>query len=264
MQIVINSDALARNFSTAAVSYEQWAGVQLGIAGSLTQLLSEKGRINSILDVGCGTGYLTGLLHEHYPEACILGIDVAPEMVNVCRRRWADNKQLSFQVADAERFDCRHGLDLVASSFCFQWFCDRKRSIHRLAGMLNPGGMFSCAVPVAGSLPELHETYHCVFSEKMPGLEFAHSETYVDVLAGAGLRLIILREETIQGLYKSGWHALRSFKGIGATFNHHWGYIPRSVTEVKKIARHYERFYARADGQVPLTYKVLFVIADCV
>jgi malonyl-CoA O-methyltransferase len=264
MQISIHSDALARNFSAAAVSYEQWAGLQLGIAGCLAKLLPQKGRVNSILDVGCGTGYLTGLLHDNYTEACILGIDVAPEMVNVCRRRWAGSLRLSFQVADAERFDCRHPFDLVASSFCFQWFCAREGSIRRLAGMLNPGGMFACAMPVAGSLAELNETYRSVICEKMPGLEYAHAETYVDVLAGAGLRLIYFRQETVRGLYKSGLHALRSFKGTGATFNHHRGYMPRSAAEVKKIARRYERCHALADGQVPLTYNVLYVIAECV
>ena len=86
MQISIKGDALARNFSSAAVSYEQWAVPQRLIAGEMARLLPAKGRINSILDVGCGTGYLTGLLHERYPEAGILGIDVAPEMVKTCRR----------------------------------------------------------------------------------------------------------------------------------------------------------------------------------
>jgi malonyl-CoA O-methyltransferase len=264
MQISIHSDALARNFSAAAVSYEQWAGPQRLIARGLTKLLPEKGRFHSILDVGCGTSYLTGLLHEHYPEACILGIDVAPEMVNVCRQRWADTRRLSFQIADAERFDCRQRFDLVASSFCFQWFCARERSISRLAGMLNPGGIFACAMPVAGSLAELHETYQSVLCEKMPGLEYASSEIYVNALAAAGLRIILSREETIQGLYKSGLHALRAFKETGATFKHHWGYAPRSAAEVKKIAQYYECCYALADGQVPITYNVLHVVAECV
>lgn len=262
MQISIHSDAVARNFSVAAASYEQWAGPQLNIARSLIRLLSEKGCVDFILDVGCGTGYLTGLLHGYYPKACILGIDVAPEMVNLCRRRWENTRRLSFLVADAERFDNRHCFDLVASSFCFQWFCARERSIGRMAEMLNPGGIFACAIPVAGSLAELHETYQSVLCEKMPGLEYESSEIYVDALAGAGLKIILFREETIQGLYKSGLHALRAFKGTGATFKHHWGYTPRSAAEVKKIAQYYEHCYALADGQVPITYNVLYVVAE--
>jgi malonyl-CoA O-methyltransferase len=262
MQILIHSDAVARNFSMAAVSYEQWAGPQLGIAGNLIGRLPGKRCVNSILDVGCGTGYLTGLLHEHYPKACILGIDVAQEMVNLCRRRWEDTQSLSFLVADAERFDSRSCFDLVASSFCFQWFCARERTIGKMAEMLNPGGIFACAMPVAGSLAELNESYQSALCEKMPGLEYESSEFYVDALADAGLKIIHSSKETVQGLYKSGLHALSAFKGVGATFKYHWGYTPRSAGEVKKIVRHYERGYALADGQVPVTYKVLYVVAQ--
>jgi malonyl-CoA O-methyltransferase len=262
MQISIQGDALARNFSSAAVNYNQWAIPQRLIAEDMTKLLPVKNRVNTILDVGCGTGYLTELLHERYPEAHILGIDVAPEMVKTCRRRWADAHLLSFQIADAEKYDYRCRFDLVASSFCFQWFCARELSIRRLAGMLNPGGTFACAIPVAGSLAELYETYQSVLCEKMPGLEYVPSEDYVDILTDAGLRLTFLKEEAVQGLYKSGLHALRTFKEIGATFKHHWGYTPRSVAEVKKIAKHYECCYALDDGQVPITYKVLYLVAE--
>ena len=264
MQISINGDALARNFSSAAVSYEQWAVPQRLIAEEMAKLLPEKGRLNTILDVGCGTGYLTGSLHERYPGASILGIDVAPEMVNTCRRHWPDARQLSFQIADAEQFNCRHGFDLVSSSFCFQWFCARERSIRRLAEMLNPGGIFACAIPVAGSLAELYETYQSVLCEKMPGLEYVSSEIYIDILTGAGLRLIFLKEEAVQSFYKSGLHALRTFKEIGATFKHHWGYAPRTAAEVKKIAQYYECRYAIDDGQVPITYNVLYLVAECI
>jgi malonyl-CoA O-methyltransferase len=264
MQISINGDALARNFSSAAVAYEQWAAPQRLIAEETAKLLPEKGRVNTILDVGCGTGYLTGWLHERYPEASILGIDVAPEMVNTCRRRWPNTRQMSFQIADAERFNCRHGFDLVASSFCYQWFCNRERSIRRLAGILNIGGIFACAIPVAGSLAELYEAYQCVLNEKMPGLEYVPSEIYLDILTGAGLKLISLREEAVQSFYKSGLHALRTFKEIGATFKHHWGYAPRTVAEIKKIAQYYECRYAIDDGQVPITYNVLYLVAECI
>ncbi len=262
MQISIHSDAVARNFSSAALRYEQWAGPQRRVAEGLAGLLPETGPVNAILDVGCGTGYLTGLLYERYPDACILGIDVASEMINTCRRRWADTKRLSFHTADAERFDCRHRFDLVASSFCFQWFCVKGRSIRRLAEMLKSGGMFACAVPVAGTLGELHETYRFVLREKMPGLEYISSEMYGELFAGAGLRPVFFREETVQGLYRSGLQALRAFKEIGATFRHHWGYSPLSAADVKKIVRHYERSYALADGRIPLTYKVLYIIAE--
>lgn len=264
MQVLVHSEAVARNFSAAASSYERWADPQRRTARRLMNMLSPTGRVNSILDVGCGTGFLVELLHDRYPEACILGIDIAPEMVNICLKRWAHVGSLSFQVADAERFDTQQPFDLITSSFCFQWFSARVQSIGRLAGMLKSGGLFALAVPVAGSLVELHESYQTVLREEMPGLEYASPDIYINALDGAGFKLLLAREEAVQCVYKSGLDALRSFKGVGALFKHHWGYSPRSASEVQKVARYYEHHHALAHGRVPVTYQVLYLVVESI
>lgn len=264
MQISVHSEAIAQNFSAAASSYERWADPQRRSAERLMKLVFAKGPVNSILDVGCGTGFLTELLHKRYPKVSILGIDVAPEMVQVCRRRWTHVRSMFFQVADAEKFDAEQSFDLIMSNFCFQWFSTRVQSIDRLTGMLNPGGMFAFAVPVAGSLVELLESYQTVLCERMPGLEYMSGQDYIDALDRTGLKLLLAKEEKVQSAYKSGVDVLRSFKGTGAAFNNHQGYIPRSVSEVQKIIRYYENKYALADGKVPITYQVLYFVVEAV
>lgn len=264
MQISVHSDAVALNFSEAASSYEQWADSQRRTARRLMNLLPRLDNITRILDVGCGTGFLVRLLHERNPEANILGIDIAPDMVNVCLKRWANVRSLSFEVVDAERFDTQQYFDLITSSFCFQWFSNRVQSIGRLAKILKPGGLFAFAVPVAGSLEELHESYQTVLGAEMPGLQYASPDIYIDALDGAGFKLLHTKEEAVQGIYKSGLDVLRSFKGVGALFKHHWGYTPRSASEVKKVARYYEHRYTLADRSVPVTYQILYLVAESV
>ena len=262
MQISVRSDAVARNFSEAADSYDRWADSQRRAAKHLINLLPQTDRITDILDVGSGTGYLVKLLHERYPEARILGIDIAPDMVKVCLNRWAHVRSLSFEIADAERFDTRQSFDLIISSFCFQWFSARVQSLRRLAGMLKPGGVFAFAVPVDGSLADLYQSYRAVLCEDMPGLEYASSDVYIKALAGAGFKLHFAGEAAVQGVYESGLDVLRSFKGVGALFKHHCGYRPRSASDVKKVARYYEHHYALAHGRVPVAYQILYLVAE--
>lgn len=264
MQIAVHSKDIAQSFSAAASSYERWANLQRATARRLADLLPQQGNVNSILDVGCGTGFLTQLLFERFSDIPILGIDVAPGMVEVCRERWAHVRSMSFHVADAERFDPKQSFDLITSSFCFQWFNARMQSVGRLAKMLNPGGMYAVAVPVAGSLIELTESYQSVCCEELPGLRYPSAEDYIDTLNEAGLKFLFAKEEIVQNIYQSGLEALRSFKGIGASFKHFRGYTPLSACKVQKVSRYYERHYAMADGNLPLTYRVLYFFARCV
>jgi SAM-dependent methyltransferase len=56
-----------------------------------------------ILDIGCGTGYLLGVLAAHAPQAeSLAGIDAAPEMIEVARGAPTDGR-LHFVVGAAER-----------------------------------------------------------------------------------------------------------------------------------------------------------------
>lgn len=46
----------------------------------------------TVLDVGCGLGYLEGYLDEHHPEhGSYLGIDLSTRMVDGARQRWGDH-----------------------------------------------------------------------------------------------------------------------------------------------------------------------------
>lgn len=58
-----------------------------------------------ILEVGCGTGFLTQMLHEAWPEAELIATDIAPKMLERARNRVG--KRVQFCEMDAARLMLR-------------------------------------------------------------------------------------------------------------------------------------------------------------
>ena len=55
-----------------------------------------------VLDIGTGTGAAARLAGARYPEADVIGVDVAERMVDEARRL-SDSARVAYRVADAER-----------------------------------------------------------------------------------------------------------------------------------------------------------------
>jgi len=132
---------IVRAFSSRAASYDDAATLQLTVARRLA------GRIETtaaapprhILEIGCGTGFLSERLAQLYPESDLLLTDIAPIMLSRCRSRLGDRYR--YQVLDGERPEDLTGqFDLIASSLAFQWFADLRGGLRRLSQLLAPGG----------------------------------------------------------------------------------------------------------------------------
>jgi ubiquinone/menaquinone biosynthesis C-methylase UbiE len=68
-------------------------------------------RLDSALDLGCGTGAFARLLAQRTEQ--VLGLDLSPQMIRIARERSTGHENVTFEIADAttwtfprERFDC--------------------------------------------------------------------------------------------------------------------------------------------------------------
>ncbi|MFA4945735.1 MAG: methyltransferase domain-containing protein [Lentisphaeria bacterium] len=98
-----------------------------------------------VLDVGCGTGVLTRLVAQRLsePDACAVGLDAAPEMIQVARRRAAGQPHLRFDVGVAEALAYGDAsFDAAISTFFFHHIAAdlKRRSLAELRRVLKPGG----------------------------------------------------------------------------------------------------------------------------
>jgi ubiquinone/menaquinone biosynthesis C-methylase UbiE len=97
-----------------------------------------------ILDVGCGTGFLVRLLADMVgPNAMVLGVDAAPEMVAHAAARSRSLANCRFEVGSASALAYPdRGFDLVMSSLTLHHLApeDQLPAIKEMRRVLRPGG----------------------------------------------------------------------------------------------------------------------------
>ena len=115
------------------------------MAHSLLSTLNRRYSANSsirILELGCGTGYVTEQLSNLFPKAQITAIDFAESMIAVARTRQNINN-VTFYCEDIERLRLEETYDVIISNATFQWLNDLKQVIRNLFRHLSIEGYYS-------------------------------------------------------------------------------------------------------------------------
>ena len=98
-----------------------------------------------VIDLGCGTGALTALLHQTLEARLTLGLDRSSNMLE--RSRAARAPGLSFVRGDFAAPPLRGAFDVVFSNAALHWHAGQRALLDRLRGLLRPGGQLLVQVP---------------------------------------------------------------------------------------------------------------------
>jgi trans-aconitate methyltransferase len=103
-----------------------------------------------ILDLGCGTGYLTNLIAQ--AGARVTGIDHSASMIDRARAAYPD---LDFRVVSATDFHFDTPFDAVFSNATLHWVLDKDNAIDNIYKALRPGGRFVLEMGGKGNVEEI-------------------------------------------------------------------------------------------------------------
>jgi trans-aconitate 2-methyltransferase len=132
-----------------------------------------------VVDLGCGHGGPTRLLHEHLPGSRVTGIDPDPAMLAKARDTVAG---VRFVEGRAE--DLAGEWDVILSNAALHWVDDHERLVPALFARLRPGGRLAVQVPANHDAPA-HRALE----------ETARSEPFADFLDGWVRRTPVLPVE---------------------------------------------------------------------
>jgi SAM-dependent methyltransferase len=132
--------------------YNKKANLQKIIAEDLIQFAKPTlQNTNSILDVGCGTGFVAQELLKYCNPSTLDGLDPSRLMIEIAQPYYTSLFNIRL-----EDFKPLRQYDVILSSMSFQWISNLEENITKLRQI----GDLYFAMPITGSLKELNDAFH--------------------------------------------------------------------------------------------------------
>lgn len=112
-----------QRFNQASQTYDAAASVQKSSAQKLSNMIHancDTQSLQTILDLGCGTGFMTEALLPHCPSSVFTLVDFSPRMLQEVSKKFQSFSNIQYQCANflTGQLDVH---DLIVSNFAFQW-----------------------------------------------------------------------------------------------------------------------------------------------
>jgi len=239
---------VATNFDNQAEFYEGESQIQKAVAETLIADLPEgrdAEKIENILEIGCGTGYLTKLLFDKYENKNICISDISPSMIVRAQMSGqeaaeARGHKTRWAVFDAEKppSSMIGKYDLIVANMVFQWLEDAQKGIKHLSTLLKPGGRI-----IYSTLgPESFEEWKSVLRKLEMPIGILDFDIPRDVY----------KEEFLIKSYDDAYAFLHSIKDIGAGQSKK-GYQPLSMVQLRDACNEFNKKY-----DTSITWHILY------
>ncbi len=250
---------VAQAFSQAAQHYDAVAGLQRQAADHLINLCGSYLR-GQVMDIGCGTGYLTRQVLQQGAVTQVLGVDVAEGMLNWCREHINDSR-CDWLQADAQALPlAANSLDLMVSSLAIQWCADEQALFSNISRVLRADGRFFATTLGPDTLAELRWAWQQVD-------DFQHVNEFVpqaELLKAVQPHFseVDIQAHTICLKFDKVSEILRELKQLGAS-NHNLG-ASRGLTTRNQLRTMTAAYESLRDeqGKLPVSYQIYTISAN--
>ena len=259
MLLKLIDDKIRRAFSDAALQYDVLTGLHKEIGRELLAKAAAHEGSGPILDVGIGTGWFTGRLKNHFPDALVVGIDFAAGMVDAAKTRENDCAILQ---ADARRMPFKKDtFELIASNLAYQWVDDLPEAFANCHAILKEDGKMHLTMFGYSTFQELFEALEKTRDAAKGGIalpRLADRGQVTDALPKAGFHDVNVAEEHIKVHFADMLALIKWIKDIGANALVGDMFIGRDW--LNRADAYYGRTFGDQWG-VGATFEVIWVVA---
>ncbi|MED4079621.1 malonyl-ACP O-methyltransferase BioC [Halalkalibacterium halodurans] len=268
----IDKQTVERHFSKSAHLYDGVNHVQRKMAHRLVQLLDEKRRDakdepRAILDIGCGTGWLTRECLKSFPQATIDAVDLSKQMLEVAEKNVSFHPNVQFIQGDIEKMvrekPSAKTYDVIVANAVFQWLDKPTETVGQLRSWLKPNGLLLFSTFGPDTFYELHDSFLLAAKQlriidERRGLDYLSKSEWKRILDGLFAELTIHEEKAIES-YSTVEQFLHTVKKMGATYSQ--SSRPLSKRYYQLMKEIYEQRY-RTEDSIPATYDCLYVLCQ--
>jgi malonyl-CoA O-methyltransferase len=250
---------IRQSFAAASMTYDGVAALQRTVGKELLDTIEAGSLSGTLLDLGCGTGFLTsGLLRAARP---VIALDIALPMLQLTRTKLSDTANVSYVCADAEQLPLTGQIvDGVFSNLALQWCVNLEAVFTDIKRVLKPGGRLIFSTFGPQTLQELKSAWAEVDSYNHVN-EFYSGQQLTRFLRLAGYTEIKVETKRHISSYGSVLDLMKELKQIGA----HNVIAGRNKsittkTQMQRMIAAYDRH--QAGDQIAATFEVIMVSAS--
>lgn len=263
----IDKARVRASFERAAHTYDAAAILQKNVREEMLDRLDLVNiKPSAILDAGCGTGHGSIALHQRFPQAQVISLDLAMGMLQQTYAQQPTLQRWMAQLTGKKNLVCAdiealpladNSVDIVWSNLAIQWCNNLDQAFAEIKRVLKPNGLVMFSTFGPDTLKELRiasaqdETTTHVS-------RFIDMHDIGDAMTRAGFSAPVLDVEHFTLTYDDVKSVMRDLKSIGAhnaTAGRARGLVGKGF--LQQLAARYEQF-RQQDGKLPATFEVVY------
>ncbi|MFI3215711.1 MAG: malonyl-ACP O-methyltransferase BioC [Methylococcales bacterium] len=255
--MILEKIKIKHSFSDAAKTYDSVASLQRQIGLDLLNSQALDNLQGVVLDLGCGTGFLTQELAPHCHHASLIALDLSQMMLERCREKVGLKSH--YICADAEKLPLKaQCLNAIFSNVALQWCYPIDEALSELHRVLASEGTLLFSTFGSDTLCELKAAWANVD-------DFVHVNDFYTLgdlqsaLENAGFVDITLKRTRYLRQYDNVLELMRELKHIGA---HNVNQTRSKTLTSKKSLKTLISTYPKNEvGGIDATFDVIYVMA---